>query len=92
VQFLPELGATGFVLTLPREVAIQAIATATASRAENFLGLPPGALEPIRPQLVALCAGGIQGGILLTQDDFLDEIDATIGRVNGKMSSLGISP
>ncbi len=91
-HFVPELFATGYVLTLPRPIAIQAIAQSAAANAEGLLHLPPHALDPIRPQLVALCAAGIQGGMALTQDDFLDEIGATIGRVNGKMSSLGISP
>jgi hypothetical protein len=91
-HFLPELSATGFALGLPTPVAIQAIAQSAAASAEGLLRLPPHALDPIRPQLIALCAAGIQGGMALTQADFLDEIEATIGRVNGKMSSLGISP
>lgn len=90
--FVPDLAATGYVLTLPRPVAIEAIASATAAKAEGFLGLPAGALEPIRSQLRDLCFAGIEGGILLTRDDFLGEIEATVGRTNGAMSSLGISP
>lgn len=31
-------------------------------------------------------------GKMICAPDFKDEIDATIGRVNGKMNSLGISP
>lgn len=90
--FLAELGATGWVLGLEPQEAVWAIAAATAGRAEQFLGLPPGALDGLRPQLTEVAAYGISRGMELCAPDLLPELEATIGRVNGTMSALGITP
>ncbi len=91
-ELLADLYGSGYVLGFPPDVAVAMFAAATAARAEAFLGLPPGALDPIRPQLAALAAYGISRGMELCAPDLGDELDATIGRVNGRMSATGISP
>jgi hypothetical protein len=48
-------------------------------------GKSPEELKPVIAQMLGL-------GKMICAPDFKDEIDATIGRVNGKMNSLGISP
>jgi hypothetical protein len=90
--FLSDLGGTGWVLGLPPPAAVDTMAAITAGRAESFLGLPPGYLDAIRPQLQQVAAYGISRGMALCAPDVMAELEATIGRVNGKMSSEGISP
>lgn len=90
--FMGDMGGSGYVLGLPPDEAVAMFAEATAYRAEAFLGLPPGSLEPIRPQLEAVASYGIWRGVQLCAPDFMAELEATIGRVNGRMSAQRISP
>jgi len=90
--FVEGLGLNGYVLTLPYDVGMPLIAYQTAVQAIDYLafrGIPPPS-DPM--ELVPLIAAGIEGGRALCRPDFLGEIQATIGRVNGRMSSRGISP
>lgn len=89
-QFRQGLYVNGAVLGRPD--AIQLLAQGTAGQAEAFLGLPSGALDAVRDQLAAIAAYGIWRGKALCAPDVLDEIEATIGLVNGRMSAKGISP
>lgn len=91
-RFLAELRGTGFALMLPPDQGIPLVAAANAAQAEGLLGLPPGALDPVRPMLAAIAEYGIWRGMQLCAPDFLDEIGAMIGRVNGQTSARGISP
>lgn len=90
-QFVAGLAANGQVLAVPLEYGLPAIAWATALQSASYLeykGLP----APPPEQLLPLILQGIQAGMELCRPDFMAELSATIGRVNGKMSSIGISP
>jgi hypothetical protein len=66
------------------------VAALVATLATGFLGpLPP---ELDDAQLRALVAQILDAGKAVVVADLMTEIEATIGRVNGKMSSLGIAP
>jgi hypothetical protein len=83
--------ALGSALAQPTaEGRRDAVAALVAQLAGSFLGpLPP----EVTPELLqALVAQILDAGKLVVAPDLMDELDATIGRVNGKMSSLGISP
>lgn len=70
------------------EVRAYAMSWLLAEFARNLPGMEgadPAALQPLVAQLLGL-------GKMICAPDFRDEIDATIGRVNGRMNSLGISP
>jgi hypothetical protein len=90
-RFVGGLGANGYVLSLPYDQGLQLIAHQTALQAADLLawkGLP----APPFDDLVALITAGIEGARALCRPDFMDEIEATIGRVNGRLSAEGISP
>jgi hypothetical protein len=66
------------------------VAALVASLATGFLGpLPP---ELGEEQLLALIAQILDAGKGVVAADLMAEIEATVGRVNGKMGSLGIAP
>lgn len=66
------------------------VAALVATLATGFLGPLPPELGP--EQLQALVAQILDAGKAVVAADLMDEIEATIGRVNGKMSALGIAP
>lgn len=76
----------GWVLTQPNARAY--LAAYVAQLAAGFLPNPPE--DPT--QLVPLIDGALLYGMFLTQSDFLGELDATVGRVNGQMSVRKIVP
>ena len=83
------VGQLGGVLSLPTdELRHDAMAELLSQLAPTILGpggKTPAELKPVIVQMLGL-------GKTITQCDFMAEIDATIGRVNGKMNSLGIAP
>lgn len=85
------LFALGSALAQPTATARRdAVAVLVASLAGAFLGpLPP---EVTPEYLTALVAQLLDAGKMVAAGDLMGEIEATIGRVNGKMSSLGIAP
>lgn len=90
-QFVAGLAQNGQALAVPFEYGLPAIAWATAEQSASYLeykGLPP----PPPEQLYPLIVQGILQAMDLCRPDFMAEISATTGRVNGKMSSLGIRP
>jgi hypothetical protein len=77
------------VLALPtaeaRHDAMAALLSQLAPVILGPVGKTPAELKPVIVQMLGL-------GKAICAADFKDEIDATIGRVNGKMNSLGIAP
>jgi hypothetical protein len=66
------------------------VAALVATLATGFLGPLPPELGPA--ELQSLIAQILEAGKAVVAPDLMDEIEATIGRVNGKMSALGIAP
>lgn len=66
------------------------LAGVIATIAVDFLGPLPEWFPP--EQLPVLIAQILEAGEAVVAPDLMDELAATIGRVNGKMSALGISP
>ena len=93
--FVAGLGANGYLLSLPYEQAKPVLALQTAFAAQKYLAWRfPGLFNPMPTvaQLEPLVEQGLDGAMALCAPDFMDEIEATIGRVNGQMSSRGIVP
>lgn len=67
-----------------------AVAALVAEMATGFLAPLPPDLAP--ETLTALVAQILDAGKLVVAPDLMDELAATLGRVNGKMSALGIAP
>jgi hypothetical protein len=83
--------ALGWALAQPTaETRRDGVAALVASLATGFLGPLPPELGPA--ELQALIAQILDAGKLVVAGDLLAEIEATTGRVNGKMSALGIAP
>ncbi|HET8538749.1 MAG TPA: hypothetical protein VFL83_02635 [Anaeromyxobacter sp.] len=93
--FVEGLGANGYVLTLPYAVAKPLIAAQLAREGQEYLAWKyAGLLPPDLPfdLLVRLAEAGLDAAMPLCAPDFMDEIEATTGWVNGRMSALGIAP
>lgn len=80
------VAAYGMALQQPN--AQELVGGAVAKLAIEFLRLPPEAL----PQVAQLVDGALTTGQALVGSDLQGELDATIGRVNGQMSVLKITP
>lgn len=72
------------------EARRDAVAALVAGMAVGFLGPLPPELGP--EALAGLIAQILDAGKLVVAPDLMDELAATAGRVNGKMSALGIAP
>ncbi len=89
--FVDGLGFNGYALSLRNAEGRDLIVQATVAQAKQLLAykhLP----APDDLVLYQLIDGGISVAQLYCAGDFLDEIEATIGRVNGAMSSRGFVP
>lgn len=96
-QFVAGLGANGWVLTLPYDVGKPLIAHLLATEAQEYLawkyaGVPGFDPPPPLELLEALASVGLDAARALCAPDFMAEIEATIGYVNGRMSAEGIFP
>ncbi len=94
-SFVAGLGQNGQLLAAPYEVGMPILAYQTAVQAQQYLTWRYPELFPEPPPLsllVPLVEIGIDAAMQLCAPDFMDEIEATIGRVNGEMSSRGITP
>lgn len=77
----------GWALSQEKDKALDLVADGLAKVGAIYLGLPPGseaALAPVARQ-------GIVSAMMLCAPDFKDELKATTGWVNGKLSSKGIA-
>ena len=79
------LMAYGWALSQPE--ALTLLAGQIAVMAEGYLGLPPGS----GVALVPLIEYGVQAGMNLCASDFQRELAATVGWVNGRISSNGVA-
>lgn len=85
------LGFNGYALSLRNATGRDLVVQATVAQAKQLLAfrhLP----APDDVTLHALIDGGISIAQLHCAGDFLDEIEATTGRVNGAMSARGFVP
>ncbi len=95
--FVQSLAANGWVLTLPLPVAKAALAHQLAVEGRNYLawryaGVPGFDPPPAVELLEALANAGLDAAMYVCAPDFMDEIEATTGWVNGQMSSRGVVP
>lgn len=95
--FVQGLGANGYVLTLPFDVAKAALAHQLAVEGRNYLawryaGVPGFDPPPPVELLERLANAGLDAAMYVCAPDFMDELEATVGWVNGRMSSNGIFP
>jgi hypothetical protein len=95
--FVESLAANGYVLTLPFPVAKAALAHQLAVEGRNYLawryaGVPGFDPPPPLELLEALANAGLDAAVYVCAPDFMDEIEATVGFVNGRMSSGDIFP
>ena len=95
--FVQGLGANGYVLTLPFDVAKAALAHQLAVEGRNYLawryaGVPGFDPPPPVELLEQLANVGLDAAMYVCAPDFMDELEATVGWVNGRMSSNGIFP
>ncbi len=92
-SFVQRLGANGYVLTLPLPYAKAVLAHQLALDGQGYLAWRyPGFPVPPLEQLEALASAGLDAAMSVCAPDFMDEIEATGGWVNGRMSWSGISP
>jgi hypothetical protein len=94
-EFVQGLGLNGQVLMLPLEQAKPLIAHQLAVEGAGFLAYQyPGLFDPPPPHelLEALAGAGVDVAMAVCAPDFLGELEATIGWVNGRMSSSGVKP
>ncbi len=95
--FVEGLGANGYVLTLPPPVAKAALAHQLAVEGRAYLawryaGVPGFDPPPPGELLEQLANVGLDAAMSVCAPDFMDEIEATTGWVNGRMSSKGLVP
>jgi hypothetical protein len=95
--FVQGLAANGYVLTLPFDVAKAALAHQLAVEGRNYLawryaGVPGFDPPPPVELLEQLANAGLDVAMFVCAPDYMDELEATVGWVNGRMSSNGISP
>ncbi len=95
--FVQGLAANGYVLTLPLPIAKAALAHQLALVGQEYLawryaGVPGFDPPPPVELLEQLANAGLDAAMYVCAPDFLDEIEATTGWVNGRMSSSGLVP
>lgn len=82
----------GYGTALQQPNAQQLVAGAVASVAADFLGIPKEQQPAYLPFLTTLIYGALDAGQAIVATDLMDELDATIGRVNAELSTRKISP
>jgi len=90
-DFRDAIDSYGQILSLDERDAIQLISQQTASLAQGFLALYGIDLSIPPEQVVAMVASYMLSAIQLCQDDYLDEIEATIPYVRHKLRIHGVT-
>lgn len=96
-QFVESLRANGELLKLPFPDAKAATAHLLAVEGAKYLawryqGVPGFDPPPPHELLEALASAGLDAALYVCAPDFMGEMEATIGWVNGRLSSTGIAP